>query len=1685
MTDANAQVAAAVALAHPPQITVPEDGQVATDVVVEWDLDNDGDFDEPEEDITAQVLDLSYSTGRDFPSQLLGKSTAGRLRATVNNQTGPGYFGDSVYFNQFDTVGDASVLGSEWEVYDSDPGNAGFGVRSPDQVSVEADGSATSGSNVLRIRAQNTGGEHYHGGVKLLRPFQYGEAELRVRIDGDFDEKTSGVVIFWPTANQSIFPDSNNASGDEGEWPAGSELDFWETYDSRITRTPVEWNLHRLNPAATPPYDSSDDQKISGTYTGVDGRDWHKIQCRWTPEKISIIIDNGTEQVLTTDTGYIPEWPMELTIQLDAFSDTPPTVPILMDVDYVLLRPYVLEGRSNRFSYYNTDSDLNTDPFSLKSGRKIRVRTSESTPIDPVVLARDRMSGSGNIGSTENGLSWTTHGGLWNRSGGYLEAGQAGTSYATVDVGEQDYYVQARYQYNDVENATGILIQWEDSSNWELVYMTNGAIGYLSIESGAITNSFGWQVEVRADAAFSVEVIGTTGRVFIDGVLIGSIDLVSSTSTRVGIYANWNSQRPPRFDEFFVWDKMSGYYDGAIWSGTVSTVESSIDNRTGRKIAVITAEGELARLDREVNPPSTVGVSAGVSVGVDPGTLIGNVLGKVGALHPPHRLDRGAKVGAYGSDRVKAITAVRAFEEAEIGFVHERPEGGIGFDSRDARLYSSSVARFTTSPDTLADIHPESFRARNSQRDIVNRVTSRVSPGLPRLVNQYINPGNTAAAVANDVAFTVPTTANGATAGMLCVVVAVSTVQDDTVPWLNPTGWTNLRPTYDELGLTRIYAKRLEAGDLGQDVTIMDDVNSTGGAWISWVYLIDNWHGTVASGVSLAGPTGYGEPHTGTDAAAGTNDPPVMLTPWTPSASLYIAFRAGMAGSGATVGTFDNSSVPDGFFNASDYSIDATAGPAYDVAYQTAFRNDSSGVVNPSPFLGTFTGFDYVETGVIAVRPYAGETPPVTGGIKVVANNVASQADHGTIVEHRNPADILLNETAAAAYNDYLLTRYDQDRPIVTLGFHGNKTVNHRTQARLRRLSDKVTVINPDEGVSADFFIEAIRGRITEGNTRWWVEYDLSPALDAGGGADNVAVSVDDVDNPDPDPDPDPTPLTVDSTAQTVGTGGPRTVTNPVQNNGTSMLYVCIAPGPSESTSGSFTAPAGATQIFNDNGTGFVPRIRVWAGVDDGSANYTFGWSDAADHQSCYIIGLDGVADSYVVTSGLITGGATSIPYPEITDVQVDDLLLAMAAQQNTNEMTAGPSGWTEELDDTNNTPLRLAVHSYRSDSTSRTPGNSTWNSTSAGKTTWVIAAQGSSTSGGWSKIADGSWTVFIDPEDQTTWDENRSDGQLIVAGNRLQQGSSTDDINLGTGYGLSFDAAGEIHSFTMQDGDTMRLGARNVTGLYNTTKALITKGQWVNGNGYDESQETGGGQNPSTDISGTFASDWTYFDGSPRTQFAQIPTSASDPKAIAASFNQGDGDEFIMANIWRVEEWMLASGDTAGHEIHAPSGGTLSPYIEFWGGGTWKVVTRDQTTAWTSGQPPSTTHYTKTITAGNVGQWWGVVVRGQLDPLQGYLEVWLNTGSGFVKVVDIPDGTGWGWAWADGNSNNNIFYAMLGPRIYVWHRFTNDATNAPNNWDDTYGNVRTMASGWSGLIVAPSVTASDVMGHLNYYLLG
>lgn len=98
------------------------------------------------------------------------------------------------------------------------------------------------------------------------------------------------VLLLWP---------------DDGDWPAGGEIDFMEISDPR--RQNVDAFLH---------YGANNSQE-SGSLN-IDATQWHSWAVEWTPEYVATYVD-GHEWWRTTNREHLPPRSMHLCIQLDNF----------------------------------------------------------------------------------------------------------------------------------------------------------------------------------------------------------------------------------------------------------------------------------------------------------------------------------------------------------------------------------------------------------------------------------------------------------------------------------------------------------------------------------------------------------------------------------------------------------------------------------------------------------------------------------------------------------------------------------------------------------------------------------------------------------------------------------------------------------------------------------------------------------------------------------------------------------------------------------------------------------------------------------------------------------------------------------------------------------------------------------------------------------------------------------------------------------------------------------------------------------------------------------------------------------------------------------------------------------------------------------------------------------------------
>lgn len=344
-------------------------------------------------------------------------------------------------------------------------------------------------------------------------------------------------------------------------------------------------------------------------------------------------------------------------------------------------------------------------------------------------------------------------------------------------------------------------------------------------------------------------------------------------------------------------------------------------------------------------------------------------------------------------------------------------------------------------------------------------------------------------------------------------------------------------------------------------------------------------------------------------------------------------------------------------------------------------------------------------------------------------------------------------------------------------------------------------------------------------------------------------------------------------------------------------------------------------------------------------------------------------------------------------------------------------------------------------------------------------------------QLSPGSFDIYFDPSDPTSYGPERNSCQLIVAGNRFNTGDDTDGIQAGSGYGLNFDNNIEVHSFVMEDGDSFRYGSKTVSGLQIVNEAICHKHQYKNDGSYDISQQVNG-LNFSTTFPGI---DRIFYDGT-RTQLSCIPNSAADQLAIKVG---PDCDHVQLVTTFKIEQWMFAADIQAIiGSLHEPGVGVPGPLVTYAGDyGNIIFTTREKDTPVTSTDKVFTpiNRATISIAPADIGKWWSVAYSYCVDPESddGFLHIWLDKGEGFEQIVAVNEP----WGWWNGYSNqlNELFYPIM-CTFYSWHQFTNYPNEAPNNWDDTYGNVREMCYAYSGLSINGSLTPQQLMDHAYAY---
>lgn len=400
-----------------------------------------------------------------------------------------------------------------------------------------------------------------------------------------------------------------------------------------------------------------------------------------------------------------------------------------------------LNNNDDRFSYFNTDSPLNAGSFSLKTGRKLRVRTSTSSSPDPTLITKDRFNRSdGPLGSDENSMAWSqpTAAQFLIESNQAVAQTEGSTHIAFINAGAADYYAQVKVEVaGNISDVVGLVFRYVDASNYSFIAVnkSNDTVGLFNVIAGVQSTVNAVSFDVYSGVTLGVLLSSTSVIGYVDGVPLLSGTAIQTSATDVGIYCRWvTGDIAPQVDNFYVWSGLTAETEGILWTGDVSDLVASVSPGPIKTVQ-LSGEGWLSKLaTQRVTPPTSV---AGRKTGV----LMGNILNQAGLANPPGPIDEGdITTGAFAGSDQDAISVARDVEETEFGFLFETQEGPLGFDSRSARDGLSVVGGLSDASGAQFGYHgiaPYDWR-----REVFNRVVAGVSPlsaGVEAVL--YTDPG--------------------------------------------------------------------------------------------------------------------------------------------------------------------------------------------------------------------------------------------------------------------------------------------------------------------------------------------------------------------------------------------------------------------------------------------------------------------------------------------------------------------------------------------------------------------------------------------------------------------------------------------------------------------------------------------------------------------------------------------------------------------------------------------------------------------------------------------------------------------------------------------------------------------------------------------------------------------------------
>lgn len=890
---------------------------------------------------------------------------------------------------------------------------------------------------------------------------------------------------------------------------------------------------------------------------------------------VGVVVGSGGVVVGGAGSGQFvhgPQVPSDIVVEWDLDNDGDFSAAVEDITEYVLSLetftgrdwPSLLTGRAgpgrlsmtlrnddDRFNYFNGASPLVTAPFSLSTGRKVRVRTAAATTLDPAVLTRDRFRrADGALGDTETGLTWVEP--LtddFTISENRAVATNDGADHmAVTDVGAADYYVQAEFATVGLTgNRVGLVYRYVDSDDYSalVVDVASGSVKLVNVTAGVFEDLATQGIETYSGVTLGVLVSGTTVTAYLEGVELFSATAVNTTAESVGFYASWTvGQDRPAVDNFWVWDGLPARVDGVLWTGDISELSTSVVAGP-EKLARVTGQGWLSRLaTQNVTPPTSL-------TGRSTGLLMGNVLASAQVLHPPGTIDSGdITTGTFVIAETSALEVARRVEETEYGFLYETQEGPLSFESRSARDGRTSLATFSDAAGGKYGYHK--LEPYDWRREVFNRIVAGVSTwdegpeavlftdpgpyvltaGQTRTIaatydgavsswtghtRNVVAPGGdpggitvtdfTSFDMPGSIGVTLPATVDAG--DLLLILVAEWDSGPWGAEWQAPAGWTILGSSEREAVMAKV-----AVGDEDSDVVFVSTDTADSTAMTAQLYHVTDWHGTL-DGVAVNG-------YTGTSGSSPSSSP---ITPsWGAVPTLHISYwmapyvrtQTGVpSGYGNTTTTQESSGDPD-----------LTMGSAYRIASVTtenagfftlsssvpqwraravAIRGGSSTTARaaavPSGPDGTFTiAYDVALGGTSQSH----ENIEVSGiplvqadAVNVQADDYDSQDDHNSIRTYQNSANLFGSTADAQTYADLVLSVHATDRPILSLSFYASKSAAYRSQAFKRRVGDRITLVADNTtgmGVDQDFYIESIGHRWSHGTRLWETTWELSPA---------------------------------------------------------------------------------------------------------------------------------------------------------------------------------------------------------------------------------------------------------------------------------------------------------------------------------------------------------------------------------------------------------------------------------------------------------------------------------------------------------------------------------------------------------------------------------------------------------------